>query len=279
MAVYAIGDVQGCYDDLARLLDQIGFDPAADKLWFTGDLVNRGPNSLEVLRFVKGLGDRAVTVLGNHDLHLLALSQGVDKHQDRGHTLDPILNAPDRGELLYWLRHRPLMYYSKKRDMALVHAGLPPQWDVTAALRYAGEVETILRGPDFRAFYDAMYGNLPDQWNPHLQGMERLRFITNCFTRIRFCDIQGKLALKEKGAPGSQRLPYMPWYEVPHRASLHDRILFGHWSTLGYGRHGNTWSLDSGCLWGGKLTAVKVRKWKPPLPIQTDCPETRKPGG
>jgi bis(5'-nucleosyl)-tetraphosphatase (symmetrical) len=278
MSIYAIGDVQGCYDDLRRLLELIDFDPAKDKLWFAGDLVNRGPQSLEVLRFVKGLGNRAITVLGNHDLHLLALSQNIDRNQDKGHTLDAVLNAPDREELLHWLRHRPLMYHHKKRNISLIHAGLPPQWDLTNALRYAREVEVALQSNNFREFCNQMYGNLPQAWNPFLQGMERLRFITNCFTRLRYCDTQGNLALKENCAPGNQGPDLLPWYAVPHRASRFDPILFGHWSTAGYRNSHNTWALDSGCLWGGRLTALKLKKHKSPKPFQVDCTGAHKPG-
>ncbi len=277
MAVYAIGDVQGCYDQLRQLLDQIGFDPEQDKLWFAGDLVNRGPDSLKVLRFVKGLGSRAITVLGNHDLHLLALSQQVDKHKDPRHTLDQILNAPDRDELLHWLRHRPLMHQSKKRSFSIVHAGLPPQWDIPTALERAAELETVLQGDGFQDYCQQMYGNLPDRWDPELKGMERLRFITNCFTRLRYCTADGSLSLKESGAPGSQDPSMTPWFEMPQRASRDNRILFGHWSTLNYGVHNNTWSLDSGCLWGGALTALRIRKKKPLVPHQIECPKTIQP--
>jgi bis(5'-nucleosyl)-tetraphosphatase (symmetrical) len=277
MSLYAIGDVQGCYDDLRRLLDLIRFDPGKDKLWFAGDLVNRGPQSLEVLRFVKGLGKRATTVLGNHDLHLLALSQQIDRNQDKNHTLDAVLDAPDREELLHWLRHRPLMYHHKKRHISLIHAGLPPQWDTTSALRYAREVEVALQGNNFPEFCRQMYGNQPSLWNPFLQGMERLRFITNCFTRLRYCDAQGNLALKENCAPGNQAPHLLPWYAIPHRASRFDPIIFGHWSTAGYRNSHNTWALDSGCLWGGRLTALKLKKHKDPKPFQVDCPGAHRP--
>jgi len=277
MSIYAIGDVQGCYDQLRHLLDQICFNPEKDKLWFAGDLVNRGPDSLKVLRFVKGLGSRAVTVLGNHDLHLLALSQHVDKHKDPKHTLDQILNAPDREELLHWLRHRPLMHYSKKRNFSIIHAGLPPQWDIPTALEHAAELESVLQGDGFHDFCQQMYGNLPDRWDPELEGMERLRFITNCFTRLRFCTADGSLSLKESGAPGTQDPSLTPWYAMQERASSNSRILFGHWSTLGYGRHNNTWSLDSGCLWGGSLTALRIRKKKEPELFQLNCPRTMQP--
>jgi bis(5'-nucleosyl)-tetraphosphatase (symmetrical) len=279
MAVYAIGDVQGCYEQLQRLLDQISFDPAKDKLWFAGDLVNRGPDSLKVLRFVKQLGERAICVLGNHDLHLLAISEQVDKHKDPNNSLEQILTAPDRDELLHWLRHRPVMHHSAKRNFSMVHAGLPPQWDLATALQCAAELEAVLRGDDFHGYCEQMYGNLPDLWDPGLTGMDRLRFITNCFTRLRYCKADGSLSLKESGAPGSQSASLTPWFEMPGRASKDERILFGHWSTLGYGRHNNSWSLDSGCLWGGALTALRIRKRKQPLPFQLKCPKTLIPSG
>jgi len=271
MAVYAVGDVQGCYKELRRLLDRLKFDPDSDTLWLAGDLVNRGPASLQTLRYVKGLGKHAVTVLGNHDLHLLAVSEGNLKHGSKDHTLDPILQANDREELLHWLRHRPLLHYSKKLDYAMVHAGLPPQWDLELALKCAHEVEKALQGRQFHDFCMQMYGNEPSCWSPKLKGIGRLRFITNCLTRLRYCDVNGNLALKEKGAPGSQHKPYMPWFKVPKRASRHSRILFGHWSTLGYSHQDNTWALDSGCLWGGELTAIKLHLKHPPKPFRVAC--------
>ena len=277
MAVYAIGDIQGCYDDLRRLLDKIEFNPEKDKLWFAGDLVNRGPQSLEVLRFVKGLGDRAITVLGNHDLHLLAVSEGNHRHLSKDHTLDGILQAHDRDELIEWLRFRPLIHHSATRGYTLLHAGLPPQWDIYSAIRLASEVEHYLRSSHYPDLLHNMYGNDPFCWSPSLTGYERLRFIINALTRLRFCDEKGSLALREKGPPGSQKKPYMPWFKVPGRRSENDRIIFGHWSTLGYMNSDNVWSLDTGCLWGGKLTALRLKKRKAPIPTQIPCPGARKP--
>ena len=239
-------------------------------------MVNRGPDSLQVLRYLKALGKRAICVLGNHDLHLLALSEGNIKH-DRDTGLHSILHAPDRDELLNWIRHRPLMYHSEKRGYSLIHAGLPPQWDIPTALRLAREVEAVLQGDGYHAFCHDMYGNKPDHWSDDLEGMDRLRFIVNCFTRLRYCDAKGRLALKEKGAPGSQHKSCIPWYKVPGRASADSRILFGHWSTLGYYNNHNVWALDSGCLWGNKLTAVKVRKRKRPRPIHLNCKGALRP--
>ncbi len=270
MAVYAIGDIQGCYEELRRLLDLIDFDPTQDKLWFAGDLINRGPHSLQVLRFVKSLGDRAVSVLGNHDLHLLALSEGNLSHSQAG-ELHEILEAPDRDELIDWLRHCPVMHHSHKRGFSLIHAGLPPQWDLTQAKACARELESTLRGPGFHDFCQDMYGNQPDQWDESLQGMDRLRYITNCFTRLRYCMPDGRLHMQDKGPPEQHLQGALPWYLAPHRKTRHERILFGHWSTLGYRNIDRVWSLDSGCLWGGRLTALRIRKHKPPEPHHLHC--------
>lgn len=274
MAIYAIGDLQGCYDELQRLLELIQFDPAKDKLWFAGDLVNRGPKSLQVLRFVKSLGNRAISVLGNHDLHLLALSQGNMSHQKHG-GLNEILNAADGGELIDWLRHCPLMYHHPKRGYSIIHAGLPPQWDLNTALACAQELEQTLTGPGFHNYCQDIYGNKPDKWQENLSGMDRLRFITNCFTRLRYCTIEGRLSMRDKGAPEQHNNGSIPWYTVPQRRTKNDRILFGHWSTLGYRQIDNVWSLDSGCFWGGQLTALKIRKHKPPKPIHLPCTSRR----
>ncbi|HEC06210.1 MAG TPA: symmetrical bis(5'-nucleosyl)-tetraphosphatase [Thiolapillus brandeum] len=269
MAVYAIGDIQGCYDELQALLDSLQFDPASDRLWFVGDLVNRGPRSLDTLRFVSSLGDRAITVLGNHDLHLLALASGNKRFKDSD-DLNQVLDAPDRDELIHWLRHRPLMHHNKQLNFTMIHAGLPPQWDLTTAQACAREVEAVLRGPDYQDFFDRMYGNKPNRWDPERTGMDRLRFITNCFTRLRFVTKKGKLKLKLKGSPLGQKKKYIPWFAHPRRLTRNDRILFGHWSTLGYQHTQNTWALDTGCLWGGELTALRIDR-SPPAPKQYQC--------
>lgn len=271
MATYAIGDIQGCFEEFRRLLELIRFDAAKDRLWLVGDLVNRGPRSVEVLRFVKGLGKRAISVLGNHDLHLLAAAVGMAPDAAQG-SLQDVLAAPDRDEILDWLRHRPLMHHDPHLGYSLLHAGLPPQWDIPFALARAAEVERVLRGPDYRSFLGSMYGNLPRHWSDNLVGMDRLRFITNCLTRLRYCDRLGNVSLKEKGAPGSQQPPFMPWFTVPGRASAADRIICGHWSTLGYLHADNVWALDSGCLWGGSLTALQLKRREPGKPVQWSCP-------
>ena len=261
MATFAIGDVQGCYTELLELLEQLAFDPGTDHLWFTGDLVNRGPQSLQVLRFVKSLGDRAITVLGNHDLHLLAVAYGAQK-PSRKDTLTEVLAAPDRDQLLDWLRHRPLMYREADGDIALVHAGLAPQWDLATAQGLATEVETVLRQGPAAAFLKHMYGDRPAQWKDGLSGWKRLRCITNYFTRIRFCDADGVLDLQSKGALGSQPDGTYPWFSVPMRRSRDATLVFGHWSTLRLSdddcaRH-RVYPLDTGCVWGGHLTALRL---------------------
>ena len=261
MAVYAIGDIQGCYAELMALLETIQFDASSDQLWFTGDLVNRGPESLRVLRFVRDLNERtpsaAITVLGNHDLHLLAVAEGEGR-QHRSDTLDEILAAPDREALLDWLRGQPLLHHDAVLGVTLIHAGLPPQWSLRASQQYAVEVEAELRGENYRKFFAHMYGNQPDQWQEDLTGWDRLRFITNCFTRLRYCDANGKLDMQAKGAPGSQAAAYVPWFEVVDRQTKDDRIVFGHWSTLGLYKGNNVVSLDTGCLWGGQLSALRL---------------------
>ncbi len=271
MTTYAIGDIQGCYDPFRRLLDKLEFNPGQDQLWLVGDLVNRGPDSLGVLRYVRSLGESVVIVLGNHDLHLLALGAGSDKTASMS-SLHDVLMAPDREDLLHWLRHQPLMHYDASKDFAMVHAGLAPQWDLLQALACAREVEAVLRGPDYRDFLHAMYGNLPDRWSPTLKGMDRLRFITNCMTRMRYCLPDGTLGLKEKGPVGTQTKPYIPWFEIPWRASIDFRLVIGHWSALGYMAKDNIWALDTGCLWGRALTAIPIRKKKDIEPISLDCP-------
>lgn len=269
MAVYAVGDIQGCYDELRRALDGVAFDPNGDRLWCVGDLVNRGPQSLEVLRFVRDLGDNAICVLGNHDLHLLALANGNDRHKDEG-SLQAILAAPDREALLHWLRHRPLAHFDDQLGFLMIHAGLPPQWDLATTLGCAAEVEQVLRSDGHTDYFQHMYGNKPDRWDPMLSGMERWRFITNCLTRLRFCEPDGRLALKEKGPPGSQLAGRLPWFEHPQRASRDLRIVFGHWSTLGFRATDNVWALDTGCLWGGALTLLRLDQ-EPPLQRSMPC--------
>ena len=257
MAVYAIGDLQGCYDELMRLLDHIGFSEASDTLWFCGDLVNRGPRSLEVLRLISNMNSCAVTVLGNHDLHLLAVAAGCGKKLAKD-TLQPVLDAPDGEELIAWLRHQPLLHHDATLGYTMAHAGLPPQWDLATAQGCARELEAVLRGPGCHEFLLHMYGNEPSCWSPELSGINRLRFITNALTRMRYCTAEGVMNLKDKGEVGSQQPGYLPWFAVPGRKTAALQIIFGHWSTLGVGVMEGAISLDSGCLWGGQLTAVRI---------------------
>ena len=255
MSIYAVGDIQGCDTELVQLLEKISFDPVADRLWLVGDLVNRGPGSLAVLRLVKSLGDSAITVLGNHDLHLLAVAEGAAELH-RSDTLDEILAAPDRDELLTWLRNQHLLYVAD--NFVLVHAGLLPNWTVKQAARLAGEVEAALRGKDYAAFLAHMYGNQPNAWDDKLTGYKRLRVITNALTRMRICTDSGEMEFKFKGEV--ERIPagYMPWFDVPKRKSSSTTAIFGHWSALGLLVKDNVIALDTGCLWGGPLTAVRL---------------------
>ena len=255
MSLYAIGDVQGCHDQLLRLLDRIAFDPARDTLWFVGDLVNRGPQSLAVVRFVKGLEGRAITVLGNHDLALLVVAQGI-KRAHASDTFGDILAAPDRDELLEWLRHQKMMHADG--HYAMVHAGLLPQWSIEQALGLAGEVEHALRGDDWRDFLRHMYGNQPDRWNDALSGFDRLRVITNAMTRLRLCNARGVMEFSHKLGLENTPPGFMPWYEAPQRASRDTQIIFGHWAALGLLVRPDVISLDSGCVWGRSLSALRL---------------------
>jgi len=270
VATYAIGDIQGCYDELRALMDRLRFDPATDRIWFVGDLVNRGPDSLNTLRLVRDLGDSAVSVLGNHDLHLLAIDAGNTRKDDGDPGVAAVLQAKDRDELLYWLRHRPLLHRDTALGFTMIHAGLPPQWDIETAAACAREVEAQLRGDNYAVFFNEMYGNKPRIWKANLSGMERWRFTTNCLTRLRYCAMDGSLGLKEKGPLGSQQKGMIPWYSHPGRASCDERIIFGHWSMLGYRAEHNVWALDTGCLWGGALTALRL-DGSAPEPLHHPC--------
>jgi bis(5'-nucleosyl)-tetraphosphatase (symmetrical) len=275
MPVYAIGDVQGCYDELRRLLDKLGFDPKQDRLWFTGDLVNRGPKSLKVLRFVRELGDNAVTVLGNHDLHLIAAAKYPIRRRSKD-TLSNIYRAKDHEELMDWLRHRPMMHYDGDLDFALVHAGLSPQWNLKTALAAAAELEHMLRSDRCPKFLKRMYGNEPNRWSRKLSGWNRLRYITNCLTRMRYCDRNGRLELSRSGKPGHRDKKYLPWFRVPERENKNLRIIFGHWSTLGPIKDKNVFPLDTGCVWGGSLTAIRIEKNSVER-IKLRCKQAQKP--
>ncbi len=256
MATYAIGDLQGCFEPLERLLASIAFDRARDRLWFVGDLVNRGPDSLACLRFVRSLGESAVTVIGNHDFHLLCVAEGVERTRKRD-TLDEVLAAPDRDELLAWLRTRPLMHV--EREFALVHAGLVPAWTVARARSLAGEVEAELRGASYRDFLARLYGDEPARWSDDLRGTDRLRAVVNAMTRLRVCDASGAMVLGFKGEPGEAMTEgCTPWFDMPGRRSADHAIVCGHWSALGICTRRDLLSLDSGCVWGRGLTAVRL---------------------
>ena len=255
MSTYAVGDVQGCYDQLCRLLDEVRFDPAGDTLWFVGDLVNRGPQSLATLRFVRDLGERAVTVLGNHDLHLLVVAAGVRKPH-RGDTLDEILDAPDRDELLDWLRHRKMLHVGAGH--AMVHAGLLPQWTIDQAAALAREAEHALQGADHAQLLQVMYGNEPAAWDDALTGHDRLRVIINAMTRLRLCDADGRMEFSHKHGLTDLPAGYMPWFDVPGRANADTPIICGHWAALGLMLRSDLIGLDSGCVWGRALSALRL---------------------
>ena len=276
MARYAIGDIQGCFDELKALLERCHYSADRDELWFVGDLVNRGPKSLETLRFVRSLGAGATVVLGNHDLHLLALAVGSKRKPKDGDTLDEVLEARDRDQLLEWLSGRPLAVFDEPRGDFLVHAGLVPEWSPRFAAQLAREVEAVLRD-DARSLFDAMYGNKPEKWSDELRGMDRLRFAINVFTRMRYCRRDGTLDLKVKDAPGEQPTELLPWFDVPGRRSRDVRVICGHWSTLGLVRRRDLLALDTGCVWGGALTAVNLDAQV--APVQSACAAHQDPGG
>ena len=255
MTTYALGDIQGCQSQLQELLDIIERESPDAKLLFAGDLVNRGPNSLDALRQVKNLETKAVAVLGNHDLHLLAVAAGIQKMKP-GDSIQPILDAPDRDELIDWLRHRPLAYIGE--DHLLVHAGVLPQWDLNKTMMLAHEVEMVLRGPEWKAFLGEMYGNVPDKWDDSLTGTARLRCIVNGLTRLRFCKADGEMDFASKMGTSEAPAGYMPWFDVPERKTKDITVVFGHWSTLGLLLRENLVALDTGCVWGGQLSAVRL---------------------
>ena len=255
MAHYLIGDLQGCDAPLGRLLERIGFSPSRDTLYLLGDLVNRGPASAAVLRRLMGYGDAARCLLGNHDLSLLAVAHG-HRAPHRNDTMDDILRAPDREAMLHWLRHCSLAVHA--HGVLMVHGGVLPPWDLAQVLALAGEVEAVLRGPDPDAFLAQMWGNRPDRWEDSLAGADRLRLIVNAFTRLRFCTPQGVMDLKASGRIDQAPAGMLPWFDVPGRRSADLCIAFGHWSTLGYLRRPDIIALDTGCVWGGCLSALRL---------------------
>ena len=271
---YLIGDVQGCGSALERLLAEIGFSASRDHVHVLGDLVNRGPQSLATLRRLRGLGSAATCLLGNHDLHLLAAAHGVRKAH-RSDTFDDILQAPDRDEWLGWLRQRPMAACAQ--GWLMVHAGVAPQWDLATTLKLAGEVEQHLRGDHLMDFLRVMYGNEPSRWDESLTGFERLRFAVNVLTRIRFVAADGTLDLTTKEGASGAPTGLFPWFEAPGRKTAGVPIAFGHWSTLGLINRADLLSLDTGCVWGGKLTAVRVDASRREV-IQVQCDQAQRPG-
>jgi bis(5'-nucleosyl)-tetraphosphatase (symmetrical) len=269
MATIAIGDVQGCYDQLMRLLERAGYDDRRDVLWFVGDLVNRGPQSAQTVRFVKSLGGRQVTVLGNHDLALLAITAGI-KRPHRGDTVDDILQASDRDELVAWLRQQKLMHAGD--GYAMVHAGLLPQWSIAQALALAHEVEIALQGPDHHEFLKHMYGNEPVRWRDDLAGYDRLRIVVNAMTRIRLVSPDGAMEFSHKQGLAGAPAGYLPWYDAPARSSRDTAVLFGHWAALGLLLREDVVCLDSGCVWGRTLSALRLEDRKL---TQCACSELR----
>ena len=267
MATFAIGDLQGCYTEFRKLLDLIHFDRAKDRLWLVGDIVNRGPDSLSVLRFVRELEDAVIMVLGNHDLHLLMVAENCARLH-RNDTLQEILSAPDRDELLHWLRHQRLLHVEE--NYVMVHAGLLPSWSVQQATLLAQLVEAALRSPDFHHLCSHMYGNQPDHWKDSLEGYARLRVIINAMTRMRVCTPDGRMDFSHKGVVRDTPAGYLPWFETPNRASREATIICGHWSALGLQIRSNLIALDTGCLWEGSLTAVRLEDRKV---FQVSCAE------
>ncbi|SVB41457.1 uncharacterized protein METZ01_LOCUS194311 [marine metagenome] len=266
MSTYAIGDIQGCYSELQNLLNEINFDERRDELWFAGDLVNKGPKSLQTLRFIKALGVNAKITLGNHDLHLLAVAKNIRPLLKKD-TIQEILAADDVEELIDWLKSRPLLITDDNLNFTMVHAGLPPQWSLENAKEFAKECELILQSEKINKLLAEMYGDTPNIWSDSLQDYAKQRFIINCFTRIRFCNSDGMLDFDTKVAPGKQNTSLIPWYSLPNRKTKDNKIIFGHWSTVHIGneknfKQYNVYPIDTGCLWGGRLTAMRLEDEK-----------------
>lgn len=280
MALYLMGDVQGCAAPLERILDKIGFSASRDHLVLLGDLVNRGPDSLSVLRRVRALGASAQSLLGNHDLHLLGVAHG-DRKAGRKDTLSELLGAPDRAELLDWLRHQHMALHRRvgDGDLLMVHAGVVPQWSVADTMARAAELQSVLRSPDPGDFLRVMYGNEPAHWDDSLDGDARLRVIVNALTRMRFCSVDGSMEFETKDGAAEPPAGYMPWFDVPGRKTQDATVAFGHWSTLGWLSRPDLISTDTGCVWGGKLSAVRIGATLAERElIQVKCPQAQKPG-
>lgn len=258
MATYAIGDIQGCLEPLQCLLKKIDFNPTKDKLWLAGDVINRGPDSLATLRLLYKLRDSITLVLGNHDLHLIAVYYGLRK-AGKNDTLEPLLLAPDRADLIYWLRQQKLVHHDTQLNFTMVHAGIPPQWSLDDALARSREVEAVLQSNSPELLLENMYGNSPARWRDDLQGAERLRVITNYFTRMRFCSAEGELELQTKESADAAPIGFAPWFSLSGRKMRNHKIIFGHWAALeGQANTKNIYALDTGCVWGGELTALRL---------------------
>lgn len=269
MSTYLVGDIQGCFDDLCDLLEQAQFDPHHDELWLAGDLVARGPKSLETLRFVKELGNKATTVLGNHDLHLLAVASGLAKVKSRD-KIQPILDAPDREELLEWLRQQPLLAEHPQLPFVMTHAGISPQWDLSTARQQAKHVETCLRSDDYQWLLKNMYGNGPDYWSPDLVGIDQYRYTINAFTRMRFCYPDGRLDMDCKLSPEHAEAGQLkPWFDLPRQPPLGKKVIFGHWAALMGHEDQHVIGLDTGCVWGNSMTLLR---WEDGARFEKACP-------
>ena len=276
MSVYWVGDIQGCDAALGQLMERIDFSASQDRLYVLGDLVNRGPDSLAVLRRLQGLGNSVQCVLGNHDLHLLAMAAGV-RSPSRLDTVQTVLQAPDKEALLHWLSHQKLAMHAD--EVLMVHAGVLPQWSAAQTVSLAQEVEQLLQGPDSQEFLRHMYGDEPTQWHDQLQGLDRWRCVVNALTRLRFCTAQGQMEFKTKEGAGHAPAGYMPWFDGPGRKTADQVVAFGHWSTLGSLNRPDVWGLDTGCVWGGCLTAVgRNQPHEEVFRIQIPCAPMQTPG-
>ena len=262
MANYLIGDLQGCYDPLQRMLDKLRFDPAVDRLWCPGDLVNRGGQSLETLRLLHSLGDRFIMTLGNHDLYLLAENWRFPDGGSKNKEMNAVLEAPDRHELMTWLQQQPLAYWSREFNVLMVHAGVIPQWTVEQTLSYAAEVEHVLRSKKSRKYFARRNKNWVRKWHKNRTGWRRRRLISNILTQMRFCDSKGKILASASGPPGSQPPSYRPWFKHKNRQTRDVTIAFGHWAALGLHIRKRVLGMDSGCVWGGRLSAIRLEDRK-----------------
>ncbi len=269
MAIFAVGDIQGCLAELRAALQEAGFKKGTDTLWCVGDLINRGPDSLDTLRFIQDLGDRAICVLGNHDITLLALAAGVPVRTH--HQLREVLNSPDLDSMVEWLRHRPVLHHEPELNTVMVHAGVFPQWDLAQAHLHAAELQEFLRHHQWGQQIQYLYGARPRRWEPTRKGHKRIRFISNSFTRMRYLDRKGRLNMECKQPPKKRPKGLTPWFQVPGRRTRDVRIVFGHWATLGLYNEDNVWGIDTGCVWGGKMSVLRLKPKKPKL-FQVPCP-------